>query len=395
MSTPMPRQPRVAILQQGFVPRYRVRFYEMLHERSEIEYVVFHGSPPAGTGHVAAQGPFAFPNVWTDNRQFRIAGRVLIYQPIVRRMMATRWDAIVVAPWVRLVSNLILVPLFQARGRAVIAWGHGYEKAEDDGEAITMLLRVMAGLKAWFARSVDGYLLETYTTRGAEHLAAIGVAPERVHAVRNTLDMSEQIALHERLASISPEAIRSALGLREDSAVLLCIGRIYREKRVDEFVEVIRRLRASRPDLPVEGVVIGDGPELPRVRAEAAGLDGVHFRGEVHDQEAIARHMRVASAVVIPSALGLVVNHALAHGVPVITRRSLRHGPELDYIEPGVNGLVVDGDLDEFAAAIAEVIASPDRQRALAQGALKTRSELTLDEMVRAFDDGVAASLSS
>jgi hypothetical protein len=79
----------------------------------------------------------------------------------------------------------------------------------------------------------------------------------------------------------------------------------------------------------------------------------------------------------------------------VITRDTRLHAPEVDYIESGVNGLIVAGGLDELTAAIAEVIASPDQQRALARGALKTRDELTLDDMVRAFDQGVAASLGS
>src|SRR5262245_53684014 len=159
--------PRVAILQQAFVPRYRVRFFELLHERSEIEYVVFGGPAPKGTGHVAATGPFEFPAVWTDTRQIALSQRVWTYQPIVRRLMSTRWDAIVVAPWMRSLSNLALAPLFKARGRAVIAWGHGYEREQDDGRAVSAALSAAAALKRAFARSVDGYLLETYTERGA------------------------------------------------------------------------------------------------------------------------------------------------------------------------------------------------------------------------------------
>jgi glycosyltransferase involved in cell wall biosynthesis len=386
-----PARRRVAIIHHSFVPRYRVRFYELLQERSEIEYVVFHGPAPSQTGHLEAPGPFAFPNVWTDNRQLRISGRTLIYQPIVRRVMATRWDAIIFAPYVRLLSNLILVPLLKARGSAVIAWGHGFEKEEDHGPAVTTTLQIMSRIKARFVRSVDGYLV--HTPRGADWLTALGLAPHRVHVVGNTIDMSEQIALHARLANSSPEAIRGALGLGEDSVALLYIGRIYKEKRVGELLEVVRRLRASRPDLALELVVIGDGPGLPEVRSQARGLDGVHFRGEVYDQEEIARHMRVASAVVIPGAVGLAANHSLAHGVPVITRDSPLHAPEVDYIEPGANGLIVQGGLDEFTTAIADFIASPDLQRTLANGALRTRSELTLDHMVRAFDEGVAASL--
>ena len=42
---------RVAILHQGFIPVYRVKFYELLNRASDISYVVFHGAPPSDTGH--------------------------------------------------------------------------------------------------------------------------------------------------------------------------------------------------------------------------------------------------------------------------------------------------------------------------------------------------------
>ena len=347
--------------------------------------------PPAGTGHVRADGPFGFRTVSAPNRQLRIAGNVLVLQPIVRRVMATRWDGVIVALNLRLPASLLLAALFKARGRTVIAWGHGFERATDDPAPVERTLRLAARFKAWFARRVDGYLV--YNERGAEALAAAGVPPVRIHPVRNTIDVGEQAALRQELESADPAELRAELGFGAETAVLLLVGRLYREKRAIELIEAIRSVRKRRPELPVEVVVIGDGPELERTRAAAAGLAGIHFRGAVYDPKVLARHLRVASAMVIPGAAGLAVNHAFAHGVPVVTRESASHAPEVDYIEDGVNGLVVRGDLDRFAAAIAGLLASPERQRTLAAGALETSSQLSLEQMVRAFDRGVAASL--
>ena len=88
---------------------------------------------------------------------------------------------------------------------------------------------------------------------------------------------------------------------------------------------------------------------------------------------------------------GWPINHAFAHGVPLITRPSALHGPEIEYLEDGVNGRLVDGDLDAFARGIAEVVGSPGRRAQLASGALRSGSALGLDAMVDAFDQAVAA----
>ena len=51
---------KVAILNHGYLPHYRVRFYELLAERTSFEYVVFHGAPPS-CGDRGAEGSVRFP----------------------------------------------------------------------------------------------------------------------------------------------------------------------------------------------------------------------------------------------------------------------------------------------------------------------------------------------
>ena len=51
---PMPG--KVAILHHGYIPHYRVPFYEQLARTGGTEYVVFHGDPPSWIG--MAEPPF-------------------------------------------------------------------------------------------------------------------------------------------------------------------------------------------------------------------------------------------------------------------------------------------------------------------------------------------------
>jgi glycosyltransferase involved in cell wall biosynthesis len=388
-----PRATTVAIIHQGFIPMYRTGFHARLAQRraSGIRYVVFHGPAPAYTGHLAASGPFDFPHVWAPTHELRLAGKAALYQPIVRHVMRT-CDALVMGAQARFLHNLVLYALFKMAGRPVLLWGQGTDKQEDVGALMSAALGGVSAAKRRLARCADGYIV--YTEGGSRRLVEDGVDPSKVFIVRNTLDMREQTALHAELQATDVLDLRASLGLRPDSAVLLYLGRIYKEKRVGELVQAVRKL-GERTTTPIEVVVVGDGPEAAAVRAEANGLPNVHFTGEIHDQSLVARYMRVAAAVVIPGKVGLAVNHAFGHGVPVITRESSFHSTELEYVESGVNGLIVPGTLDRFIAELGAFVDSPERQLAMSAAALLARERLRLEFMVEAFDQAVASTVAT
>lgn len=389
---PSRRAPRVAILHQGFIPHYRVRFFELLAGLGDVEYVVWHGDAPPGSAHRAAPGPFRFPNRRVENRVATVAGRTLVYQPLVRAVSSERYDAVVVGAELKLVSNAVVFLLAKARGWPVLLWGQGSDKREDTGGLVSTLARLGSGLKRGAGRIADGYLV--YTSGGRESLTSQGIPPSRVFVVRNTLDVESEVMAQRAVAGEDTYAIRRELGLRRDSAVLLFVGRMYGEKRAPALVALVKALQ-QRPTLkqPVEAIFIGDGPDRGAAEAEAEDASGVHFLGELRDRQLIARCMRVASALVIPGKVGLAVNHAFCHGLPVITCAGPMHAPEFEYIEPGRNGLVAEPGLSELVTVTERFLSTPAQQERLRRGALETRDRLGLEPMVREFHHGVLRTL--
>jgi glycosyltransferase involved in cell wall biosynthesis len=382
----------VAVLKDGFVPEYRAEFFTRLGQMPEVEYVIFHGQAPRGTGHRAARGPFSFPEAKFVNRELRLGQRTLVYQPAVREVAGPAFDAAVLGAELKMLAHVALFPLLKLRGRPVLLWGQGGEKGEDRDVLMEAIGKAGAALKRAAADRADGYI--AYTSAGRDSLAEAGVDPAKVFVVRNTLDVEGEIELHGRLANEPVEALREELGLKRDSVVLLFVGRVYPEKKLSEFVSVLRSLRdRGLTRCPVEGVVIGDGPDLERVQREADGMEGVHFVGEIRDRARVARYLRVSAAMVIPGKVGLAVNHAFAHGVPVITRSGALHAPEFEYLEHGRNSIVGEGDLVVFADAVAELVDSPERQAMLARGALESRESLTVASMAASFHRAVCQTL--
>lgn len=386
------KRPRIAVLKDGFVPEYRRELFARLGQMDEVEYVVFHGSAPRGTGHRAARGPFPFAAIGVANRELRLGDRTLVYQPAVREVVGPGFDGAVLGAELKMLAHVGLFPLLKLRGKPVLLWGQGAEKSEDRGGTMKAIGRIGATLKTAAACRADGYI--AYTSGGRDHLVDAGADPSRVFVVRNTLDMEGEIELHARLSHEPVEQLRSELGLRQDSVVLLFVGRVYAEKKLSELIATLRDLGDRRlTQRPVEGVIIGDGPDLAQVEEEAAGIEGVHFAGEIHDRERVARYLRVASAMVMPGKVGLAVNHAFAHGVPVVTRMSPLHAPEYEYLEHGRNSIVTDGDLDAFVAAVAQLVDSPQHQEMLAAGALESREGLTVAAMASSFHLAVCQTL--
>jgi glycosyltransferase involved in cell wall biosynthesis len=388
---------RVAILAHGFIPKYRVRLYELLNRRDDAQYVVFHGTPPSDLGTRGAEGPFAFPAHHIDNREIRIGRWIAVYQPVLRAVLSGRYDAVVLGHEIRFLSNTILAPLCKLRGIAVLFWGFGYHYDVETGSNPAEHSKgwqtggILASKNA-LTRMADGYL--SYTSAGVDKLVEIGFPRDHVYVLQNTIDVTQQLLLHEKLSGADPAEIRRELGLLPHSVVLLFIGRLIDMKRVDVLIEAVRRIGAeNRVSRPIETVIIGAGPVEDALKAAARDVGGVRFLGELPAGEQVARYLKVASALVIPGNVGLAVVHGFAHGRPTITRHHRLHGPEVNYITPGENGLIVDGDVAAFTDVLARFADSPEWQHELAAGALRRRDDFRIETMAERFDEAVRATI--
>jgi glycosyltransferase involved in cell wall biosynthesis len=149
--------------------------------------------------------------------------------------------------------------------------------------------------------------------------------------------------------------------------MLLCVGRLGREKGHLVLLDAIARLR---DELGFAVVIVGDGPARGEIEARATALgieERVRLTGWLAADD-IRNHILRCRALVLPTfaeGLPVVLMEAFALGRPVIT--SYVAGiPEL--VQPGVSGWVVPaGSVDELARALREAL-SADPQRLAGMG---------------------------
>jgi glycosyltransferase involved in cell wall biosynthesis len=380
------RKPCVLISHQGCIPIYRKSFFERLNALGRFDYVVVHGSAPRGTNYILAAPPFNFPTVAITNYELPLAGRSIIWQPVVWRVVRGDFDAAVIGAETKFISNLVIALAMLLRRRPVLTWGFGFHQyVEPPKTFLDKLIAAAAGAaKMPVYRMMSGFLV--YTEGGKRVLENLPRAPKRIAVLRNTIDLEREAGFQAAVETEPLGQVLQELGVRENSVKFLYFGRLVKMKCIDVLVEYAKRCALRKRDVDV--MIFGAGPEELELRAKASGLRNVVFHKH-HDLK-LARALRVSAAVIIPGYVGLAIPHGFAHGVPILTRKGQLHSPEIEYIEDGVNGLILPEDLEEFFAAIDFFVDNEPLRKRLADGAKRTAANLGMENMVNAFHNLVA-----
>jgi glycosyltransferase involved in cell wall biosynthesis len=106
-----------------------------------------------------------------------------------------------------------------------------------------------------------------------------------------------------------------------------------------------------------------------------------------------AECLALASVFMNPGLVGLGILDAFSAGLPMLTTDLPLHSPEIEYLAPGVNGLMSRPDAQAYASDILALLRDPARLAALAAGARASGEHYSIETMVRNFSAGVLACL--
>lgn len=190
-----------------------------------------------------------------------------------------------------------------------------------------------------------------------------------------------------RLQSLcTPEqkkALRSELELPEDKFIVLAVGQLIHRKGFDIFVD-----SSKLTDENVFYVGIGGIPTNESWAYKLDNAKNIVFK-EFQNESVIKKFMMAADVFVFPTRediWGLVVNEAMAYGLPVIsTDKSVA---ALELIEDGVNGFIVPSESPEkIAEKINLLQKDSDLLSKLSINALTKSKEYTIENMVNVHID--------
>ncbi|NOT58258.1 MAG: glycosyltransferase family 4 protein [Deltaproteobacteria bacterium] len=202
-------------------------------------------------------------------------------------------------------------------------------------------------LYRWFIPRFDGYLV--VGERAGEYLRYYGARSERMFFSPHAVD-NEFFARRAAVARSTREERRRSWGLPSDAVVYLFAGKCVARKHLEDFVRAIAT--ASRGQSRVWGLVVGDGPLRAPLEAQARRQGWpLRFVGFLNQTE-IPTAYAVSDALVLPSdateTWGLVVNEAMASGLPAFVSDQVGCAPDL--ILPEQTGHVFPcGQVDSLA----------------------------------------------
>ncbi len=258
-----------------------------------------------------------------------------------------RYDAFVVPGWA-LWSYWQAVIACRRAGLPVLVRGD----SQLAGQRRSWVRLAKAPVFSSMLRAFDGYLY--VGQRNREYLLHHGARPERMFFSPHCVD-NDAFAEASRRARIAHLRRREA---GDSVPTVLFAGKLIAKKRPLDALRAIVALRAN--GMPIDAVFAGSGelqPELEQL-ARRTGVP-VEFLGFVN-QSRMPEVYASVDAVVLPSegteTWGLVVNEAMACGVPAVVSDAVGCGPDL--VVPGQTGAVFTlADIEGLGRALRDVLA--------------------------------------
>lgn len=203
----------------------------------------------------------------------------------------------------------------------------------------------------WLLSFFDRFL--SVGQRVREYLERLGVPRGSIfrspHAIDNEFFASRADPLLDPRARA---AAREEWAIRPDEYVVAFAGKLDDNKRPQDLFHAAHRMRGD-----IRILIAGSGPLREHCVELASRLRvAADFRGFLNQSE-LPRAYALSDSLVVPSqreSWGLVVNEAMASGLPAVVSEGVGCAPDL--IEPGVTGEIFPvGDAEVLAARLDKI----------------------------------------
>lgn len=372
------------VLMMNFVAPYRVPLLEALHDRVGALQVwlstrMEHDRawiPDWGRLDVAVQRTLTVRKRQFYGPEFSRTLEIHVPYDTLPRLVASRPDAVIAA---ELGARSVQAALYRRirGGMPLLIWATLSERSEREWGAGRRALR------RFILAAADGVIVNGES--GARYISTFGVPDERIFRVNQPVDVD--------LFAAEPSC-RPYDGVRR----LLVCGMLVKRKGVHLLCAALRAWAAAHRDCKIEVWFVGEGEMADTIAAHPRPAN-LEFRllGHKTYAELPALYAQV-SHFVLPTLLdewGLVVNEAMASGLPVLG--SIHSQAVEELITEGVDGWIFDPlDPASFAAGLDRALLTDPAQLADMGAAARRRiSSLTPQAAADRIAHAVQATLAA
>jgi 1,2-diacylglycerol 3-alpha-glucosyltransferase len=196
--------------------------------------------------------------------------------------------------------------------------------------------------------------------------------------INNTVVIPNSIDLNIFNSTINGAGVKKSLKLKNSDKIILYVGRISKEKRIDTLLKAIKELNKKRNDIKL--IICGIGPAMDFYEHMVAKmkLQNVKFLGFIKNKE-LPKYYAASDLLCLPSTFetqGMVAIEAMAMGKPVVGADYLALK---ELIKNGKNGeKFKPGDYISCSKKIEKVLSNT---KAYKQESLKTAKNFSADKI--------------
>ncbi|MEQ8154217.1 MAG: glycosyltransferase family 4 protein [Clostridiaceae bacterium] len=282
---------------------------------------------------------------------------------VIRYLSLKKYDLIVVGAY-HTPTGMLAIEYMKLRRIPFIISSDGGMKKKDHG--------IRHKIKQHFIGAASAWLSTGETT--SEYLTYYGANADKIYVYPFT-SIKESDIIAEPLSEKERRAYREKLGIQE-SRMMVAVGQFIHRKGYDIL------LKSCKDMDPSVGVYIVGGQPTKEYHQMQLDMDlsNVHFVDFMKKKD-LAEYYKAADFFVHPTRediWGLVINEAMAFGLPVITTDKCVAGIEM--VENGINGWVVKSEsVSELSEAIQNLLACDIRKAACI--ALQKARAYTIEQM--------------
>lgn len=365
---------------QQIVPAYRVPVFRSMYRK--FGSILCHSTHNRSSHIASATQSIDFPHEIVKN--YDLAGTWQMVLPALRKYNPKIIIAGVAVTNLTFFKLLLLKFIFRYK---LIAWGHGVNNKELNNPLQGVRGRIMK----FYFKKADAVIF--YSERRKEIVEQLLPSLKgKCFIAWNTLDLSIVKNIYAELQQKGQQAVRRELGKNFSAQYnLIFIGRLLTDKRIDLLLQVVEILV---PQLSIALHIIGDGQEEDLIKQHSLFDKCIFHYGAIYNDAITGKYLYASDLFVMPGYIGLSIIHAFACGLPVLTCKTGAngpfHSPEIEYLQPGRNGILSAGDPLQMAADIKDLLEDAAKLQEMKKNAeKKAYEECTIERMMHGFERAI------
>lgn len=367
---------RVLII-EAQMKQYRVAFHERLYAAlsdANIQLRVAYSNP--SLKEASKKDTCDLPDEYgVKVKAYWLVREKLIIQPLLQEIVKA--DLVIVDQANKFLLNHLLLPLGLAGIKRTAFFGHGFNAREDRRWLSEWYRhRTINWVNWWFA----------YTEKTTKYLVSNGVPRSKITTVQNAIDTKEIREQARELTGEQKNHLRSQLNIPVSASVGVYCGALDKVKKLPFLIDAAIKIRNQNNNFHL--LLVGAGPDQALVQARIEALPWVHFVGPRFGKEKAAL-LAISDVMLMPGAVGLVILDAFAAGLPLLSTRLSIHGPEMEYLDEGINGLLAEPDVAAFADVVSVLLRDRDKLNSLRMGAQIAGTKYTIENMATNVCNGI------